>query len=58
MTNTNQALRGLGRLTYRQGGFPSHGVKAARELLGRELTTEDRQAVCDGWYAERREQNS
>lgn len=49
------ALRGLGRLAYRNGGFPAHGVRQARELLGRELTTEDRQAVVDGWTAERRE---
>lgn len=48
------ALRGLGRLAYRNGGFPAQGVRQARELLGRELTTADRQAVVDGWTAERR----
>jgi hypothetical protein len=52
------ALRGIGRLAYRQGGFPHHGVRMARLALGRELTTADRQAVVDGWTAERREVRS
>jgi hypothetical protein len=57
--NTNtKALRGLGRLTYRTGGFPSHAVAAARQLLGRELTTADRQAVVDGWTAERHDSST
>lgn len=58
MTSNIQALRGLGRLTYRNGQFPAHAVKVARDLLGRELTTEDRQAISDGWTAERREVTS
>ena len=49
------ALRGSGRLAYRTGGFPSHAVTAMRSVLGRDLTTEERTAIVDGWAAERRE---
>lgn len=54
-TDTTTALRGLGRYTYRTGGMPHHAARAARELLGRELTTAERQALVDGWTAERRD---
>lgn len=53
--DTTRALRGLGRLAYRTGGFPHHACRTARDLLGRELTTVDRQAIADGWTSERRE---
>ncbi len=55
---TLRSLRGLGRLAYRNGQFPAHAVKVARDLLGRDLTTEDRQAIVDGWSAERADTNS
>lgn len=57
-TNTIPAMRGLGRLAYRTGGFPSHGVVAAKKLLCRDLTTAERQGIVDGWIAERREATS
>lgn len=46
---------GAGRLAYRTGGFPSHGVAAMRAVLGRDLTAQERQGIVDGWAAERRE---
>jgi len=55
MEANDKAMRGLGRLTYRTGGMPHHAVREAKKLLGRDVTTAERQALVDGWMAERRE---
>lgn len=52
---TPAALRGAGRLAFRTGGFPHHAVSQMRSVLGRDLTTEERTAILDGWAAERGE---
>lgn len=48
-------FRGAGRLAFRTGGFPADAVRAMRTTLGRDLTTQERQAIVDRWAAERRE---